>query len=89
MMEHPKSLGLTGIAIAKMQTLVSTFGSSETSYNPEIDNVARLKHVSNLLIIPLTVPGESNSQELVGVLHLLNYSGMNITHADTVTCIEK
>ncbi len=86
-MAHPKTLGLTGEAIAHNKTIISRRGQHETGYNAQTDNAARLKNIQNMMIMPLTVPSSHGDVDVVGVLHLLNFDG-DIAKCETVCFVD-
>lgn len=79
--ELPTAVGITGKALAERTIITSAYGKNDVNYNEQTDNVMKLKHLENIIVIPLLVDhnkgriiAKDNSKELelVGVLQLIN-----------------
>lgn len=91
--ELPRTLGLTGKCLQERTSVVSADGKYDTLFNAQVDNVLKLKKLENIMIIPLFVDhrngkvlynDKSETQELVGILHLINYKMGDVTKCDEV-----
>eukprot|EP00826_Nyctotherus_ovalis_P005981 TRINITY_DN11371_c0_g2_i2.p1 TRINITY_DN11371_c0_g2~~TRINITY_DN11371_c0_g2_i2.p1 ORF type:complete len:186 (-),score=31.56 TRINITY_DN11371_c0_g2_i2:359-916(-) len=77
----PSQLGLTGACIADRKIVVSSYGRNDPRYCLTSDNVLRVKALDSLMVVPLIAKCNNESkkkEELVGVLHLINYKGDDI-----------
>ena len=90
--EFPLNIGITGKAIDERTIITSTYGKNDVNYHDQIDNVLKLKHLENIMVIPLLVDHRKGQiihnetmedNEVVGVLQLING---NISDPDFVCC---
>lgn len=75
--ELPLGVGVTGRALAEGSVVASAYGKSDVDYDEQVDNVFKIKHLENIVVVPLLVDhgkviGKESSKELVGVLQLIN-----------------
>ena len=91
--ELPTTIGLTGRVIKDQEIVTSIYGKSDAAFNMQVDNILRLNHLQNIMIIPLIMENsdsifKSNKEpELVGILHLINYKFGDITNIDYVILV--
>ncbi|CDW84755.1 UNKNOWN [Stylonychia lemnae] len=79
---YPNNIGLTGIAIAKKDIVVSQAGYKDRQFAPEVDNYININKVNNMLIGAMV----DRYGEVNGVLQLINKSGADteITEQDMI-----
>lgn len=90
----PMTLGITGKSLLERTMITSNYGQSDIIFNPQVDNVLRLTHIENIMVIPLLVEhskGKKNSKsseydnrELVGVIQLMNFKLGDVNKANKV-----
>ena len=69
--------GLTGKARENKQSIISQFGRGDPYFNEELDCAAGIRHVDNILVIPLLIDS-NKGKELVGVVQFINYKYGNV-----------
>ena len=85
--ELPLAVGITGKALTERATITSVYGKTDIFYDEQIDNILKLRHLENIMVIPLLVSHrkgkiinykDSTELELVGALQLINGDLNNI-----------